>query len=44
MVSSLNEKAELYYGGDFCIMTNHGHERPIKNYKKTMEKLKQYGK
>lgn len=40
MIDSLNEKAEVYYGGDFCIMSNHWFERIIPDYQNTAEKVR----
>lgn len=34
MLLSLSEKAEIYYGGDFCIMSASHDERRIKDYEK----------
>lgn len=40
MISSLNEKAEVYYGGELVFMSSHRDERRIVNLKKTCEIVK----
>lgn len=40
MLASLNEKAEVYYGGDFCFMSSHGDERYLGDYEKILETAK----
>ena len=42
MLASLNEKAEIYYGGDFCVMSNHvWYQRAIRNYAKIADKMRE---
>ena len=41
MLDSLNQKAEVYYGGDFCVMSNHWMQRYIPDYQKTAAKIKE---
>ena len=41
MIFSLNERAELYYGGDFCVMNNSGFDRAIPEYLEKMKKMKE---
>ncbi len=40
MLRSLNEKAEIYYGGDFCVMSNHPWYRFFPEYEKNVEKIR----
>lgn len=42
MINSLNEKAEIYYGGDFCIMSSEkDEERRIYDYENMTAKVKE---
>ncbi|WP_027727496.1 ABC transporter permease [Treponema sp. C6A8] len=40
MIASLNEKAEVYYGGDFCFMSCNWDERYLGDYEKILETAK----
>lgn len=39
MLLSLNQKAEVYYGGDFCIMSANLDERCIENYENLLTEI-----
>ena len=41
MLDSLNQKAEVYYGGDFCVMSYHWMQRYIPDYQNTAAKIKE---
>lgn len=41
MLLSLSQKAEVYYGGDFCIMSGHWDERRIENYEALVSEIDQ---
>lgn len=41
MLLSLSQKAEVYYGGDFCIMSGSWDERRIENYENLLTEIDQ---
>ena len=41
MILSLSEKAEIYYGGDFCIMSGNFDERRIGDYERLAKEIDQ---
>ena len=42
MILSLSEKAEIYYGGDFCVMSASQDDRRIENYEEKFAEIKQF--